>query len=98
MSTTTTPAIPARDVELGQPQSESTVNEKTEAPTTTDRDVDEDGKEYPPWRKVIIVMVAVFLSLFIISLVCRSNLPVLYRKLIHSSGSNDNLNGHPSAN
>ncbi|MCJ1437530.1 hypothetical protein MMC27_006917 [Xylographa pallens] len=60
--------MPATDIELGQPQPESTVNEKIEAPTTTGRDVDEDGKEYPPWRKVVVVMVAVFLSLFIMSL------------------------------
>ena len=72
MSTTTTPAMPATDVELGQPQPESIANEKIGAPTTTSKDVDEDGKEYPPWRKIVVVMLAVFLSLFIVSLVCHS--------------------------
>ena len=71
MSTATTSAMPARDIELGQPQADSPLNEKIEVPTTTGKDVDEDGKEYPPWRKIVVVMVAVFLSLFIMSLVCH---------------------------
>ncbi|MCJ1283794.1 hypothetical protein MMC26_003125 [Xylographa opegraphella] len=57
-----------KDAELGQPHTESIMNEKLDVPTATGRDLDEDGKEYPPWRKVIVIMGAVFLSLFITSL------------------------------
>ncbi|MCJ1392720.1 hypothetical protein MMC18_005591 [Xylographa bjoerkii] len=60
--------MPADDVELKHPHTKSTSDETFEKAATKHRDVDEDGKEYPPWRKNIIVLVAVFLSIFLISL------------------------------
>ena len=54
----------SRDVELDQ--------EKNEADSFVREDLDEDGNAYPPFAKVFVIMIALYLALFIVALVCFS--------------------------
>jgi hypothetical protein len=51
----------SQDVELGQ--------EKNEAESSARGDLDEDGNPYPPFAKVLVIMIALYLALFIVALV-----------------------------
>jgi hypothetical protein len=51
----------SQDVELGQ--------EKNEADSSVREDLDEDGNAYPPFAKVFVIMIALYLALFIVALV-----------------------------
>ena len=51
----------SRDADLGQ--------EKNEADSSVPEDLDQDGNTYPPFAKVFVIMIALYLALFIIALV-----------------------------
>ncbi|TVY85231.1 Rubrofusarin-specific efflux pump aurT [Lachnellula suecica] len=60
-------AAPSTDVELGNPLGtiEKSPLKKSEVPAGEE---DDDGKVYPPISKVLVVMLALYLSLFLVSL------------------------------
>ncbi|MCJ1391433.1 hypothetical protein MMC18_004297 [Xylographa bjoerkii] len=62
------PSESTDDVEIGPVNQDSITAEKVEAPDGSLQDKDEDEKEYPEWRKTILIIVALYLSLFLISL------------------------------
>ncbi|MCJ1399120.1 hypothetical protein MMC11_002322 [Xylographa trunciseda] len=53
---------------IGHVPQDSLTAEKIEAPDSSLQDKDEDEKEYPEFRKTILIIVALYLSLFLISL------------------------------
>ena len=68
---------PVVNVGRGDGQIEAVESEKlpTEPPVLSAVEEDEAGKVYPPTREVIPVMVAIFLALFLVSLVSTQMLP-----------------------
>jgi len=88
----------SRDEELAMPTEEATKEEPVPA-----GEEDDEGKVYPPARKVAVVMLALYLSLFLVSLV-STHLPYHCPPGSHtrhinsppSSGSNNHRHRRPT--
>jgi len=63
------------------------------APATVKDGGPEDEDEYPPFAKVVIIMTALYLAMFLVALVCLKPSRPEYQ--LTSVGSNNSGNSHP---